>query len=613
MAVVNRFDVPADAKFINTHVPIPFEELRAAAQARQDRADKNWAMLDNAQAMASQLNYIPNSQDQVYIQGVQKGLSQLNEQFVNEDLSDPDIYRKLRKAIMEVADPNKIKAIQDSYSGYMQYQKQLADYESKGYGPDASLIKDFTGYDTLGDDQIFTGLPTRGQDLQQAYREFFGDVGPTFLGTAKDEYGMMRDVHGVTPERLLGYATDNFEAFRESPAGQYLAKVAVAKGLDPDQYIQQTLAEEAPKFAQNQYSRPFNLNAGGKQETPDRPTITFVQKGASLEEKDPVGAGDMSFTDKGEAKATKGAPKEKERRNILASAPGVMDLSNIERSIASSGKVDVPKEVNKQKINNMVDLFPAIAIDPKTGKQATDEQIYQAYKDITKDMSAIAMPSMVMDEEARKETGTLLADMLGSIKFEINDEFGRSTFGDVNEDTRKSPKADLGYSIEELKEGLRDPKNENITVNSFSIGDGAESGQIILDVIDKSKKGGGKGKLRKVYINTTINNAEGTMALNELYDKVSNAKEGFVHTGYNSSGVPVGVKVIPTPQYDWSKNKWVYNMKLLEGPLDISLDGTINGFAWGNSGKDTSYREQATNIMNMLLDTNSIAVPITSD
>lgn len=168
MGVINKYDRPAEHRFINTYSPIPFAELAAAGQARQGRLDENLNKLYAAQDAVNQIDYIANSKDQARAEEIQTGMSNLADQFINEDLSDPEIYRKLHRGMRQIVDPNEIKRIEQSAAGWRNYKQMAAEYKAKG----KSVFKpfDFTDYSTA-DSGIFTDLPMMNI-MDQAHDKF---------------------------------------------------------------------------------------------------------------------------------------------------------------------------------------------------------------------------------------------------------------------------------------------------------------------------------------------------------------------------------------------------------------------------------------------------------
>ena len=149
MAGVNKFDTPAQAQFMNTYVPIPFEEMQRAVMMRQARFDDNMARMDQANATAQNLNYISNSADEEYIKGtVQPGYEEISNEFATQDLSDPTVYNALRSRINTTFDKGRIKDIQSSYAAWQQNEQMTAKLKAQGKYHEALDSNPALGYDS---------------------------------------------------------------------------------------------------------------------------------------------------------------------------------------------------------------------------------------------------------------------------------------------------------------------------------------------------------------------------------------------------------------------------------------------------------------------------------
>lgn len=128
---------------------------------------------------------------------------------------------------------------------------------------------------------------------------------------------------------------------------------------------------------------------------------------------------------------------------------------------------------------------------------------------------------------------------------------------------------ELGYTPSEFKDALKDPNNSAITVANFSIGDGAEPGQMILNVADKKKKD--KGTIRKVYISTNMGMEEEVQGLHDLYSMVSTGQDQLVYMG-NEEGTntPIGIQNVPQFTYDEKTDSWNYLPNLMMGPIGVN-------------------------------------------
>ena len=63
MSGINRYDTPAQAEFINTHVPIPFEEMMKIGMLKQARVDKSQEDFDKINAAISSMKVAPADEE----------------------------------------------------------------------------------------------------------------------------------------------------------------------------------------------------------------------------------------------------------------------------------------------------------------------------------------------------------------------------------------------------------------------------------------------------------------------------------------------------------------------------------------------------------------------
>ena len=241
---INRYDTPAQSRFINTYSPVPFQELAAAAAARQGRLDEGQARLDAAQLAVEQIKYIPNSQDQRIVEGWKSALSNLADEYLDKDLSDPEVYRDLRSNLRRLVNPNEVQAIQQSYAGYEQYKKAEAQATARG----EKLYKpfDFSGYNTLAPEQgIFNQFPSLdlGQQAQQEIDAFLKKPQEEWR-SVQDEFGRVGTEHYRDINKIYDLINSGSSELFESPAiQQFMEK----QGLD-EQGFKQYLHQLAPSY-----------------------------------------------------------------------------------------------------------------------------------------------------------------------------------------------------------------------------------------------------------------------------------------------------------------------------------------------------------------------------
>ena len=133
MADITQYDSPAQASFINTYSPIPFNELMQAGAMKEKQYETGLNSLQQNYEDTNNLKYIPNSKDEQYIkQTVIPHAKSIFEKYSTEDLSDPIVIRQLRMELNNGIDTQRIKDIQNSYEGYKQYIGERAKLQQKG-------------------------------------------------------------------------------------------------------------------------------------------------------------------------------------------------------------------------------------------------------------------------------------------------------------------------------------------------------------------------------------------------------------------------------------------------------------------------------------------------
>lgn len=130
--MVNRYDTPAQARFINTYSPLPFQEMLMAGEARQKRYDDTLAKLDAFQSNVDNLKAIANSSDYAKLEKLRTSAQALSNEFIDKDLSDVTISNDLTSRARKLFDANEINRIQDSYAAWANNQKYIAELKSKG-------------------------------------------------------------------------------------------------------------------------------------------------------------------------------------------------------------------------------------------------------------------------------------------------------------------------------------------------------------------------------------------------------------------------------------------------------------------------------------------------
>ena len=221
---VNRYSKPARSEFINTYVPIPFNEMVAAGQIQQGRYDAASAGLDEKVADAAALKAIPNTVDYQYVKGVQNTMEDVVEKYADKDLGNAVIRRQLNADIRSSIDADRLRSIQDSYSAWGQQQKHKAQLVAN------RRYNQFTDEDPASDPNfdstqgVYNYLTPAYEDPRQTLEQLFNSPGYLRgrpLGKTAEGYTRQ----GRDKTDVDNTAESQWYDILQTPAGQDVVKI----------------------------------------------------------------------------------------------------------------------------------------------------------------------------------------------------------------------------------------------------------------------------------------------------------------------------------------------------------------------------------------------------
>lgn len=255
MARINTYDQPAQAQFINTYVPIPFQEMMAAGQMKQERYDKAAGATDAMIGALDEIVAIPNSRDELRAKEYADKMRNIRDKYITRDLSDPFVQRELSNEINRNINKQDIRHIQESYQGYLNYNKMLSQFELEGRPTPAWARQRFEGYDSTRSG-VFTGNPEAYKDPLAATQEFLNNLKPDFIGSREEtvngvKTGRIFSMSGITTNRIKDHVNKNIDAFMSLPAIQQMVRGAMANGdtRDPKDIVLDYVQSHAPEWS----------------------------------------------------------------------------------------------------------------------------------------------------------------------------------------------------------------------------------------------------------------------------------------------------------------------------------------------------------------------------
>ena len=260
---INKYDQAAQAQFMNTYVPIPFEEMVMAGKQKQDRYDRAAGAVDSAIAAAEDITAIPFSADEIRAKDYVAKMRDIRDRYAAKDISDPFVLREMSNELHRSVNKEDIKHIQQSYQGYLSYQKQLAENEQRGTPTPDWARQRFEGYDSSSPQGVFTGNARAQLDPYKDTSDFMKQMGMTRKEDVDLAPGVRAIKYSKDASEITKHAKDNLEAFMTLPSiRQYINGIKANGGADgrTDEQIALDFVEKNKRQWQEERLDPYNYD-----------------------------------------------------------------------------------------------------------------------------------------------------------------------------------------------------------------------------------------------------------------------------------------------------------------------------------------------------------------
>ena len=213
---INRYDTPAQAEFINTYVPIPFEQLYTLGRDAKAEVDK--AIAEQSAALSKWSEFrSPSAVDTAAWNEATLGAVK---PVIDKLASNPDLIKTvegrsmLRSAINNV-DTSKLALLQQSRDALLQRQKVDQELMIKGlYNPEWHSL-DYNNYNTLSSGIFNDVSPLAYQSIQDLTDPYYKGIQDSFIGSDG-----LYDYTGVTREQIAEIADKNLSGIMLTPVAQ---------------------------------------------------------------------------------------------------------------------------------------------------------------------------------------------------------------------------------------------------------------------------------------------------------------------------------------------------------------------------------------------------------
>lgn len=213
---INRYDNPAEAKFLNTYVPIPFEQLYTIGKEAKLSVDQALAQQDEAMAKWSEYKS-PSAVDTNtwYNETIGKAKSIVEEMAANPDLIKTAEGRARLQSTIRNVDREKLSTLLQSRDNMLSRQKVNQELMIRGaYDPDWHGV-DFLNYDSSKTGTFNDVSPLAYKSIQDLTDPYYKGIQDSFI-ESKGGY----DYTGVTKDMIANIADTNLSGIMNTPEAQ---------------------------------------------------------------------------------------------------------------------------------------------------------------------------------------------------------------------------------------------------------------------------------------------------------------------------------------------------------------------------------------------------------
>ena len=230
----NRYDQAAQANFIDTYVPIPFQELFTIGQAAGKRLE------DTENYLQSNMNKwwdfkSPSQIDtkQYYDETLGKLKGKLNEYIQDpEKMKSASGQAELRNFINTNIDYNQLSNLEQSREGLLTRQKVNEQLMlSDKYNPLWHNV-DFNNYNTSKSGIYNDVSPLAYKSVQQLVQPYVDNLKDSYIGRTKDG---LYDMVGVSRDRTKAEVDKNLSSLLTTPEALKHMETMVKSGMTPSQ------------------------------------------------------------------------------------------------------------------------------------------------------------------------------------------------------------------------------------------------------------------------------------------------------------------------------------------------------------------------------------------
>lgn len=397
---VNRYDNPAQAQFIDTYVPIPFEQLYTLGKQANERVDK--ALADYRTAANTWTEFRSRSMKDMQTWDAEtrgKVLPIIDQAAKNpEAIKSMEWQTALQSAINNV-DRAKLSALKQNAANFDEYAKQVQTLMLHDKYNPLWHDRDFTNWDTTTSG-LFNEVPLAYSSIKDLTNEYVNNLKDSYLGRDGEFIWT-----GVTGQQIKDILDANRSGILSTPQAQMHMQTWMRNhpgSTEEDAanaFMQRAYTDNQEYIRKNPTVDPYAMQALKYKQALE--TAKLKKKGTEKESVDYPDAYKKLYNDAVvfEKRQLENSPTYSQTRfviNKFQEAASALMSGNITPEEYNSLVKDYEKEMSDATANDIANLFATKAgeIFPKTGVRA--DKLPQYYDAATRVLNDITYPSSGM-------------------------------------------------------------------------------------------------------------------------------------------------------------------------------------------------------------------------
>ena len=283
---INKYDSPSQDRYISTYVPLPYEQIMATVASRQAQSDRIQEAMNKTFEDTKNLTYIPGSPDETYIRDYVGKVSNLVQENLTADFSNPIAVQQMRFKFNTMTNRQDIQNIQTSHDTWATNQKYKAQLKAQGLYDPALDEDPASQWDTVTGGKTYDYITSPFKNPRPTAETYFNNIKPTSLPQEGNFY-----VQGVTSGKINEVSEAKWNEFANTSEGSlYVKKIAKEQGLDyTDPTVRKQIATEYLKGVGKEFTYidksplPEYMSSGANQPTTytpyKMPTVTTPAEG----------------------------------------------------------------------------------------------------------------------------------------------------------------------------------------------------------------------------------------------------------------------------------------------------------------------------------------------